>query len=331
MHNLANVFSEVGRNLESLSLFEETITRRKKILGEDHPDTLKSMSDLSIVYISLGRQSDSVKLDEAILALRMKKLGNDHPDTLASMNNLAIGYSSIGQYEESLKLNQKTLVLRTKTLGDDHLASLQSMGNIASDYYFLFRHEEALALRKEVLTKMEKTLGRCHPESLKSRFCVIDSLMALNQLDEALLDIDELVERATESKRNGMEVDLELIDLAFAHRCAIIRNLQDATAMRQTAEMFEALQRTDVGSFYNAACFRSVTAQLMSNHPEEAKIEADQAMAWLKKAVEAGWIDHVHIGNDTDLDAIRDREDFQALLTELKAKYPATEQAVTKQ
>ena len=43
-------------------------------------------------------------------------------------------------------------------------------------------------------------------------------------------------------------------------------------------------------------------------------------MNWLKQAVAAGYKDVGHMKQDKDLDALRDREDFKALMRELEAK-----------
>ena len=43
-------------------------------------------------------------------------------------------------------------------------------------------------------------------------------------------------------------------------------------------------------------------------------------MAWLLKAVTAGFKEAEQMKQDKDLDALRDREDFKKLLAELKAK-----------
>ena len=40
-------------------------------------------------------------------------------------------------------------------------------------------------------------------------------------------------------------------------------------------------------------------------------------MDWLKKAITAGYKDVDNLKEDTDLDALRDREDFQQLLADL--------------
>ena len=43
-------------------------------------------------------------------------------------------------------------------------------------------------------------------------------------------------------------------------------------------------------------------------------------MAWLQKAVAAGWSNVAHMEADPDLDAIRDRADFKALVGKLKSR-----------
>ena len=43
-------------------------------------------------------------------------------------------------------------------------------------------------------------------------------------------------------------------------------------------------------------------------------------MQWLQKAVQAGYKDAAHMKKDTDLDPLRDRDDFKKLLAELEAK-----------
>jgi hypothetical protein len=43
-------------------------------------------------------------------------------------------------------------------------------------------------------------------------------------------------------------------------------------------------------------------------------------MELLQKAVQAGFKDAAHMAKDTDLDPLREREDFKKLLTELEQK-----------
>src|SRR5262249_16894655 len=97
---------------------------------------------------------------------------------------------------------------------------------------------------------------------------------------------------------------------------------------RQSAEMWEKLNRTDADSLYEAASMRAVTAAVLMQDPKTppsdadrlAKDEADQAMVRLKRAVAAGYKNLIPITIDPDFDALRRREDFKKLLAELAAR-----------
>jgi tetratricopeptide (TPR) repeat protein len=93
-------------------------------------------------------------------------------------------------------------------------------------------------------------------------------------------------------------------------------------AYRAAAAAAEKKNPADPMSLYNAACYRALTAaaqaQAMSpDAPRLAKEEAGRAMAWLTKAVAAGFADFALLDEDADLDPLRDREDFRKLLADL--------------
>ena len=101
---------------------------------------------------------------------------------------------------------------------------------------------------------------------------------------------------------------------------------KDASGCRQTAELWEKLNRNDAGSLYNAACYRAVTAGVLRaddrtpDAGQQADAEADIAMSWLAKAVAAGYDTPQHLAHmtrDHDLDALHNRADFRRLLGEL--------------
>ena len=67
-----------------------------------------------------------------------------------------------------------------------------------------------------------------------------------------------------------------------------------------------------------------VTVALHDGERVVATYDADRAMRWLHKAVQAGWKDAAHMKQDTDLDSLRERQDFKKLLESLpKPKEPA--------
>jgi hypothetical protein len=133
--------------------------------------------------------------------------------------------------------------------------------------------------------------------------------------------IDDCLRRA-----EGKVVDPRLVPLAFGLRLRAFAKQKDTSGCRRTAELWERLNRNDAASLYTAARYRAVAASVLRadarthDAGKEAKADADKAMTWLAKAVEAGYQKPQHLAQmmrDRDLDALRDRADFHRLLAEL--------------
>jgi tetratricopeptide (TPR) repeat protein len=75
------------------------------------------------------------------------------------------------------------------------------------------------------------------------------------------------------------------------------------------------LENWSAAQWYDFACIYSVAAGTMAGKKQEY---ANRAMELLRKAVNAGYKDAAHLKSDAALDAVRDREDFKTLVSELK-------------
>ena len=70
----------------------------KKVLGQEHPSTLKSMATLTVAFLEQGRWKEAEELFVQVMEARKRVLGQGNPDTLASMDNLALTYLSQGRW-----------------------------------------------------------------------------------------------------------------------------------------------------------------------------------------------------------------------------------------
>jgi tetratricopeptide (TPR) repeat protein len=227
----------------------------------------------------LGRKDDALRLREQTLEENKAALGPDHPDTLTSMVELAQLYSGAGRFLEAIALFEQSLG-RIKTKPGEYQQRMQWMDGLAVAYEGLDRHADALKVREEALALGKAKLGPDHPDLLRYAKSVLFS--RLYQFEKA----------------------------------------KDPAGCRQVAESFE---KQFPANLYNAACMRAVTARAFraaDKYPEDTKqadAEAGRAMVRLRQAVAAGYRDVAHMEKDANLDALRDREDFQKLMAELKA------------
>ncbi len=185
------------------------------------------------------------------------------------------------------------------------------MNNVAVAYSALKRHREAVDMIRDTVARSEVVRGKTHPQTLFYMWTFVEILFSAGQSAEAVPVIDECVHRASRK-----DVDPNLVPEVMKFRLRHFREAADPVGCRATAEMWEALKRIDLASLYAAARFRAVSAAVFAkaNQPAEATAEADKAMAWLQKADTAGYKDREPLEKDTDLDALRGRDDFRKLI-----------------
>lgn len=200
---IASAYVSTGRLNDAILLFEQILTDRVRILGNDHPDTLISRDNLAGAYESDGRLNEAITLYEQTLADSTRILGNDHPSTLASRNNLAGAYESNGRLSEAISLFEQILTDSIRILGNDHPDTLIVRNNLAYTYQHAGCLNEAISLYEQILTDSIRILGDDHPNTLASR----NNLAYANVLTDRLDDAIALYEQNLANRMRVMGVD----------------------------------------------------------------------------------------------------------------------------
>ena len=187
---VATALWKLGRHDEAARLDEDTLARRQRVLGEDHPDTLVSANATAIILRALGRTETARKLDEDTLARRRRVLGADDPQTLVSANTMTVILRGLGQIEAARELGEDTLARRRRVLGADHPDTLVSASNLALVWRAAGQVQAALDLAEDTLARRRRLLGEDHPDSLISASNLAALMRAAGQT-QAALDLDE--------------------------------------------------------------------------------------------------------------------------------------------
>jgi serine/threonine protein kinase/tetratricopeptide (TPR) repeat protein len=315
LYGLSNSYAALGRAAEALPLQEAMVAYRKTTLGPEASDTLNSMNNLGSTYDLLHRYADSLKLHEEVLVIRKTKFGPDHPATIKCMNDLADTYWRIRQYEKGALLNKDALALCHVRFDPNHPETLRCMNLLAANLDGLGRHGEAMTLREESLRGHRVTFGSAHSDTLSSMRQYAWSLVKVGRGAEAVPILDECIKGAS-----AADVYPTVISNALQLRLRYFREVKDAAGCLDTARKWDDLGRTDAESLYNRACAHAVTAEVMRDQdPAGSDAQARRAVAILKQAVAAGWHNAAHMTKDTDLDVLRKRPDFIALMASLPA------------
>ena len=314
--DLATCYADAGRHAEALALRKLTHDACRRTLPPDHPEALVSANNLAISYAALGRHPEALALREEALRGYRRALPNspDDPRLLGCMHSLAVSYNEAGRHADALALQEAVLAARRRVLAADHPDTLLSLNNLAASLAELGRPADALALQLEALAGRRRALPPDHADRLRSEWGVAESLGRCGRWPEAVAAIDASVARFAGDPAH-LKPLRELLGLRMRH----FEKAGDAAGCRASAALWEGLGPPDAASHYEACCWRAVAAGLYTKAGDsaEASRDADRAMAWLTRAVAAGYNDRSHILDDGDLDALRCRPDYKALFATL--------------
>ena len=63
---------------------------KKRVLGEDHPDTLISMNNYAHTLYAQKRKGKAIRLMSDVMERHTKNIGASHPSTLNSLHHLTL-------------------------------------------------------------------------------------------------------------------------------------------------------------------------------------------------------------------------------------------------
>jgi eukaryotic-like serine/threonine-protein kinase len=321
MINLANGYSSLNRHAEALALREATLEQHKKILGPAHPNTVGSMRNLAASYAILNRHTEAAALYEATLEQETQILGPDHPDTLWSMSNLANSYASLNRYAEAIALCDQLLSRQRTLWGDVHPEPLRTQLTIANCHWQAGAPAQAIAVLDDSITQL---LQRQTEQPLDGDLLGIlrDAYSwrayvygTIQQHGRSATDWDAVIALTPEAERPVFRL---------FRADSQLRSAQTAEAL---TELQELLELTDAGGATAPRWspdqwhhFASLYA-LASGQDAGRRTElADRAMQLLTKAVQLGLntaTNAAQMANNTDLNPLRSREDFQKLMASL--------------
>ena len=82
----------------------QVIETSKKVLGQEHPDTLTSMSNLASTYRNQGRWKEADELEVQVVDVRARLLGQLYPATLMLLPVSRSNYSILRLWTSILLL-----------------------------------------------------------------------------------------------------------------------------------------------------------------------------------------------------------------------------------
>jgi serine/threonine protein kinase/Flp pilus assembly protein TadD len=348
--NLGVLQSNRSKHRDAEAAYRQALDISEKLAAEfpTVPDYRKVVAqgsqNLGIALVLQGKHSD------ADAALRQAvdlydKLAAGFPTVVEYRRMLATSRNSLGgvlhewgKDAQAISEHRQALAILEKPATElpndprfevDIAACYCNLGNAVQDSgqpeTSLEWYQKAIARLEPVLAK-EPRLVQARQFLRNSHWGRAEALDALGRYAEGRRDWERALEL------DGGHDEAFFRSKLADSRLRTFRKDNDAAGCLAAAAEYEALNPTDAGGLYDAACYRAVCAAVLPQDPKTpagdaarlGKEQADLAMAWLGKAVAAGFVDTGHMKQDADLDALREREDFKKLLAELEAKQQET-------
>jgi non-specific serine/threonine protein kinase/serine/threonine-protein kinase len=312
MTTMGTVYRKLGLWSQAEPLLEQALETRKRVLGDDHPDTLESMYGLADLYGNQGRYDEAEPLYLETLEIRMHVLGNDHPDTLDSIHNLGGLYLYQGRSDEAEPLFLESLETRKHVLGNDHPNTLNSMGNLAVLYESQGRYDEAEPLYLETLETQKRVLGDDHPITLMCTRNLGRLYASQGRYDEA----EPLILETIEAQKLALGNDHPETLISMGSLAGLYKNQgRYDEAEPLYLEILETRRRVlgedhphTLGPFYNLACVAALRGDRI------------KAMDWLRQAVDHGYTNADGMAHDPELASLHGDPEFEAIVAEVKKR-----------
>ncbi|MBI5724928.1 MAG: tetratricopeptide repeat protein [Planctomycetes bacterium] len=174
-----------GKYEQAEELFREVLETHRRLLGVDHPETLRTINSLSQAMFDQGKYDQAEKLIRAVLDVRRRMFNSEHPDTLESMSQLAVLLRNAGRIEEAEDQYRIVLDARRRVRGPKHLDTLSTMHSLACVLFDRGKLPEARRQFQEVLDHYKVLMGEEHPDTLNTMHCLAVILCQEEMLEQA--------------------------------------------------------------------------------------------------------------------------------------------------
>ncbi len=195
METIGDVYRNLGLYPEAEKLLQQALDDRRRLLGDEHPETLASLNSLGFLYWKQARYDEAEQLYLEALETGRRVLGDEHPQVLHTMNNLGIVYRNQFRSDEAEAIYLETLSIRRRLLGDDDPETLATQMNLGNIYSRKGDYDEAEQIYLKVLEAERRVLGEDHPGTFPTAVNLAIVYREQGRLDESETLFRETLER----------------------------------------------------------------------------------------------------------------------------------------
>ena len=242
--DLGDLYRDNGREVQAREFFEESLSIRQRMLGNDHPDTRAGCARLAALLRDSGKLDDARELYDMLARDCARLLGEHNAETLAARSGLASTLAQLGEFEQALDLHATITRICEDRFGNDHMLTLNSYAGQAQTLAREREFSRARMLYELVLDGRQRLLGHEHEDTLR---CAQQLAIVLSDLGD-MANAKKLQLGVVAARERHAGPDHPATVLARETLAEILAGLGDIPALRALQEELARTRERNLGA-----------------------------------------------------------------------------------
>ena len=184
-HYSSGIWNDYINYDKALEYYLKALEIRKRVLGEEHPDTADSFDCTGSVYCKIFRNDidifndlgDDIEIYEnekaldcysKALDIRKKIFGIEHYYTALSYRNIGELYFAMNDYDKAIEYYMTALEIQKKVMGTEHPSTANTYKNIGDVYFAKKKYNQVLKYLKKAMQIKQGLFGEDHLDTATS-------------------------------------------------------------------------------------------------------------------------------------------------------------------
>ena len=274
---------------EAADLFSRALAIRQRTLGQDHPETLRSLYATGLILHDRGHYAQAEAQQLQVLEMRRKLYGTDeHPDVLNALQAVGNAQSAQGKYEAAARSFLKALFTALETFEPDHFLCQDYRKNLHRVLAQLTKKDqlvEAAELHRELVARTQALWGASDPRLAEALIGYAGVLLR----DEQYEDAEKALREAERIARSSGPAEGHVLRVALGNLAIAMHGKGDLKGAEAIAlEAVAMTQSLQTHREYNLAMLKGLLATIYFDRGEfeEARAVRQQALAHARRFAE---------------------------------------------
>ena len=166
--------------------WSDLATTSGRLLGAEHPDTMRAGQRLADAYLAAGRAADAIPWFQWVLDRLTHKLGPDHRDVIEARRRLGHALVAANQVPAAITVLEGAVAQSEQVCAPGHADTLGARDELAAAYLAAGRYSDAVTLYRRTLADREHAQGARNPQTITTRDGLANAYLASGRAKDAV-------------------------------------------------------------------------------------------------------------------------------------------------